>query len=357
MMPDIATLRADGSGTPQRLEKILAALYYLLLHDEQVRDYHFAVDPADHHHILHDDFPKLTELNELLGLSLRYHFNSDIGQLTISNMSEALQFELRHLLVNQLRAGASMVNPIPWVVTTLEKTKLESEVASCAIAIFPSFSDAEPTPHTIITIEAVGDNVSKSVHAHVMTRNPALQTMISLHLGGLVRGTFTNEADRNRRIKRIGAKSVVVTCTRVENGIDIKTEPLSKEDGKIHVPVTADGKTVVAVKHTDILDVIRTLGTYVRLGAVPKQAAPKTRNPPNSGMQASLWPFPCPGITARAFGYRLGGVNHRVIGLRVPSFGRVSHGATGLLRAGPRAVNLGVAGLHVWGTLLGRLRR
>jgi hypothetical protein len=72
MMPDVANLRADGSGTPQRLDKILAALYYYLLHDEQVRDYHFAVDPADHHHILHDGFPKLTELNELLGLSLRY---------------------------------------------------------------------------------------------------------------------------------------------------------------------------------------------------------------------------------------------------------------------------------------------
>jgi len=72
MMPDVATLHADGSGTPQRLDKILAALHYLLLHDEQVRDYHFAVDPADHHHILRDGFPKLTELNELLGLSLRF---------------------------------------------------------------------------------------------------------------------------------------------------------------------------------------------------------------------------------------------------------------------------------------------
>jgi len=273
-------------------------------------------------------------------------------------MSEVLQFELRHLLVNQLRAGASRVNPIPWVVTTLEKTKLESEVASCAIAIFPSFSDAEPTPYSIITIEAVGDKLSKSAHAHVMTRNPAIQTMISLDLGGLVRGRFTNEADGNRRIKRIGAKSVVVTYTRIQNGIEIKTEPLSKEDGKIHVPVTADGKTVVAVKYTDILDVIRTVGAYARLDAVPKQAAPNARNPPpNSGMQASMWPFPCPGIAARAFGYRLGGVNHRVIGLRVPPFGGVNHSATGLPRAGPRAVNPGVAGLRVWGTLLGRLRR
>ena len=290
-------------------------------------------------------------------LTLRdQHFNSVIGELTISTMSEALQFELRHLLVSQLRAGASMVNPIPWVVTTLEETKLEPEVASCAIAIFPPFPDAEPTPYTIITIEAVGDKMSKSVHAHVMTRNPAIQTMISLYLGGLVRGGFTNEADRNRRIKHIGAKSVVVTCTRVDNGIDIKTEPLSKEDRKIHVPVTADGKTVVAVKHTDILDVIRTVSAYARLGVVPKQAAPNARNPPNSSMQASMWPFPCPGIAARAFGYRLGGVNHRVIGLRVPPFRGVNHSATGLLRTGPRTVNPGVAGLRVWGTLLGRLR-
>ena len=70
MTPDIATLGTDGP--PRQLNKILTALHYLLLHDEQVRDYHFAVDPADHHHILRDGFSKLTELNELLGLSLRF---------------------------------------------------------------------------------------------------------------------------------------------------------------------------------------------------------------------------------------------------------------------------------------------
>jgi hypothetical protein len=71
MMPDVATLGTDGPSTPRRLNKILAALHYLL-HDEQVRDYHFAVDPADHHHILREGFSKLTELNELLGLSLHF---------------------------------------------------------------------------------------------------------------------------------------------------------------------------------------------------------------------------------------------------------------------------------------------
>lgn len=372
-MPDLAILRTDGSSTPQRLDKILAALHYLLLHDEQVRDYHFVVDAADHHHIL-GGFSKLTELNELLGLSLRFvsqpchpmqpaqltlreqHFHPVTGELTISNMSEALQFELRHLLVNQLRAGASMVDPRPLVVTTLEETNLESEVANCAIAIFPSISDAEPTPCTVATIEAVGDNMSKSALAHVMTRNPGIQTMISLYLGGLVKAKFTSEADRDRRIKRIGDKSVVVTCTRVEKGIDIKTGPLSKEDGKIYIPVTVDGKTVVAVKHADILDVIRTVGTFAPLGAVPKQAAPRARNPPDSGMQASMWPFPSSGIAARASGYRLGGANHRVTGLGVPPFGGVNRSATGL-RAGPRAVGTGVAGLGVWGTRLGRLLR
>ena len=111
-------------------------------------------------------------------------------------MSEDLEFELRYLLVSQLRAGTSMVNPIPWVAMTLEKTELESEVASCVIAIFPSFSDAEPTPYSIITIKAIGDELSKSVHAYVMTRNPAIQTMISLYLGGLVRGRFTNKGRR-----------------------------------------------------------------------------------------------------------------------------------------------------------------
>ncbi|KAK0724268.1 hypothetical protein B0H67DRAFT_550083 [Lasiosphaeris hirsuta] len=357
MMPDVATLRTDGSSTPQRLDKILAALHHLLLHDEQVRDYYFAVDLADHHHILRNGFSKLTELKELLGLGLRFHFNPVTGELTISNLSGALQFELRHLLVNQLRAGASMVNPRPFVVTTLEETNLESEVASCAIAIFTSISDAEPTPCTIATIEAAGDKMSKSVLSHVMTRNPGIQTMIGLYLGGLVKAKFTSEADRNHRIKRIGDKSVVVTCTRVEDGIDIKTERLSKEDGKIHIPVTADGKTVVAVKHTDILDVIRTVGTFTPLGAIPKQAAPNARNSPNSGMQqASMWPFPYPGIAACASGYRLGGFNHRVTDLRVPPFGGVNHSATGL-RTGPRAVNPGVAGIRVWGTLLGRLLR
>lgn len=169
----------------------------------------------------------------------------------------------------------------------------------------------------------------KNVLAHVMTRNPSIQTMIGLYLRGLAKGGFTSEADRNHGIKRIGDKSVVVTCTRIENGIDIETEPLSKEGGKIHIPVIADGKIAVAVKHTDILDVIRTVSIYTPLGAVPKQAALNARNLPNSGMQASMWPFPCPGIAARASGYRFGGVNHRVTGLRVPPFGGVNHSATG----------------------------
>lgn len=71
-MPDVATRRTDGSSTPQRLDKILAALHYLLLHDKQVRDYRFTVDPADHHHILRNGFSNLTELNELLGLRVRF---------------------------------------------------------------------------------------------------------------------------------------------------------------------------------------------------------------------------------------------------------------------------------------------
>jgi hypothetical protein len=147
-----------------------------------------------------------------------------------------------------------------------------------------------------------------------------------------------------------------VTCTRVENGIDIKTEPLSKKDGKIRVPITTDGKTFVAIKHTDILDVIRTAGIVAPLGVVPKQIVTNAPNPPNSGMQASMWPFPCPGIAARASGNRLGGVNHRATGLRAPLLGGVNHSTMGL-RASPRAVNPGVAGLRVWGTLLGRLVR
>lgn len=79
-------------------------------------------------------------------LTLRdQHFNPVTGELTISTMNEILQFELRHLLVNQLRAGASMVNPSPFVVMTLGETDLESEVAGCAIAIFKSISDTEST--------------------------------------------------------------------------------------------------------------------------------------------------------------------------------------------------------------------
>ncbi|KAK3365106.1 hypothetical protein B0T24DRAFT_683753 [Lasiosphaeria ovina] len=319
-MPDVETLRNDGSSTAQRLDKILATLYYLLLHDEQVCDYLFLVDPADHHHILRDGFPKIAELNKLLGLSLRF--------LTISNMSKFLHFELRHLLVNELRSGASMVDPRPFVATTLMKeTKLELEVANCAIAIFPSISGAEPTPCTIATIEAVGDKMSKSVLAHVMTRNPGIQTMIGLYLGGLTQTKFTSEADGNRRIRHIGDKSVVMTYTRVKKGIYVETEPLSKEDGKMRIPITADGKIAVVVDYADVLDVIRTVGTFTPLGAVPKGVALNARNPPSSGMQASMWPFPCPGIVARASGYRLGGANY------------------------------GASGLRVWGTLLGRLLR
>ncbi|KAK3364533.1 hypothetical protein B0T25DRAFT_68565 [Lasiosphaeria hispida] len=286
-------------------------------------------------------------------------------------MNETLQFELRHLLVSQLRAGASTVNPRPFVTTTLGESKLVSEVASCAIAIFPSISNAEPTPYTIATIEAVGDRMPKSALAHVMTRNPGIQTMVGLYLGGLVKRKFTSEADRNHRMKRIGDKSVIVICTRVENGIDIKTEPLSKEDGTMHVPVAANGKTVAAVKYADILDVISTVGTFGPLGAVPEKAAPNApnaHNPSNSGMQASMWPFPGLGIAARASGYRLGGTNHIFTGLRFPPLGNANHSSSGYclgdvnrsvagLHTGPRAVNPRVAGLRVWGTLLGRLLR
>ncbi|KAK3349096.1 hypothetical protein B0T25DRAFT_582104 [Lasiosphaeria hispida] len=371
MMPDAATPGIDRSSSPQRLDKILAALHYFLLHDEQVHDYRFAVDPADHHHILRDGFPKLTKLNKLLGHRLSFHFNPITGELTISNMDKTLQFELRLLLVNQLRAGASTVNPRPLITTTLGENKLASEVASSAIAIFPSISNAEPTPCTIATIEAVGDRMPKSALAHVMTCNPGIQTMVGLYLGGLVKRKFTSEADRNHRMKRIGDKSVVMTCTRIENGIDIKTEPLSKEDGTMHVPVAANSKIVVAVKYADILDVISTVGTFGPLGAVPEKAAPNApnaRNPPNSGMQASMWPFPGLGITARASGYRLGGTNHIFTGLRVPPLGNANHSSSGYclgdvnrsatgLRTSTRAINPSVVGLRVWGTLLGRLLR
>jgi len=66
MMPDAATLRTDGSGTPQRLDKVMAILHHRLLFDEEVQDYHFIVDSADHHHILRDGFPQLVRLNDLL---------------------------------------------------------------------------------------------------------------------------------------------------------------------------------------------------------------------------------------------------------------------------------------------------
>jgi hypothetical protein len=56
---------------PQRLDKILAALHYLILFDDQVRDYHFTVHPTDHHHILNNGFPKLTKLEKLLGHTLK----------------------------------------------------------------------------------------------------------------------------------------------------------------------------------------------------------------------------------------------------------------------------------------------
>ena len=72
----------DGSGAtvPQRLDKVLATLHSLLVDDDEACSYSFTVDAADDQHILavgesftlHDSFPKLARLSELLGRPLHF---------------------------------------------------------------------------------------------------------------------------------------------------------------------------------------------------------------------------------------------------------------------------------------------
>ena len=64
-MPDVTTtLRADRSGTPQRLDKIMATLHDRLASDVEVQDYHFIVDPLDRGQITPNGFLQLDQLEK-----------------------------------------------------------------------------------------------------------------------------------------------------------------------------------------------------------------------------------------------------------------------------------------------------
>lgn len=60
------TQEMDIAPKPQRLRHVMATLHYLLAFNPQAQDYHFVVDPIDHHHIVREGFPQLAHLKQLL---------------------------------------------------------------------------------------------------------------------------------------------------------------------------------------------------------------------------------------------------------------------------------------------------
>lgn len=66
-VPSGGTMAAAPSALPpQRLNEIMEALHRSILFDEEVKDYHFIVGPADHHGIWRGGLAELGLLNNFL---------------------------------------------------------------------------------------------------------------------------------------------------------------------------------------------------------------------------------------------------------------------------------------------------
>ncbi|KAK0707024.1 hypothetical protein B0T26DRAFT_728881 [Lasiosphaeria miniovina] len=202
------------SSAAQRLDKIMATLHSRLVSDVDVQDYHFLVDPIDHHHITYDGFPQRGHLDEaFLGSNINIHFNPITSEMSVSTLGYALQVELLHLLLGKLRGviaahpqiADTKVFPFLW-----ERDTFAAEVPHPLISLYRSARDV--TPSIVINTSTFAgkrgkkggvNTSSKSASAHVMTRYPGLQTMVRLDLGGLTVGGYVDREHLEHLKRRV----------------------------------------------------------------------------------------------------------------------------------------------------------
>ncbi|KAK3361006.1 hypothetical protein B0T24DRAFT_685129 [Lasiosphaeria ovina] len=348
----------------------MATLHSCLASEFDVQDYHFLVDPIDHHHITCDGFPQRDHLNEAFpGSKIDIHFNPTTGEMSVSTLGAALQVELMYLLLGKFRVVIAAhpqiadTEVIPFLPTG---DTIAAKVPHPLVSLYQSARDV--TPSIVINTSIFAGNrgnkggkntMSKSAPAHVMTRYPGLQTMVRLDLGGLTVECVDRE-HLERRVQRIADLSSVLTWTRDEHGNIIGTsESLSKEDGELRLRLSGNGSNVpgqgveVAVKYSEILDAIRLGGKAGRLGGVPQDNNSIT-------LQSSVVPFPS--FRRHIFASHF---NANIVGRagRLLSLGGTATAATTVLggarmfRPLPHATNRARAVVSPWSRILARLPR
>jgi hypothetical protein len=203
--------------------------------------------------------------------------------MTVTTLSGEVKFELQHLLVTKLR---HCIASHPQTADTLRAKvglygNLASEVPHCQVALYQSDRNFD-TPSLTISAITIGNKkkAAKSTLAHVITRYPGLQTMVRLDFGGLTMDKPIDEEHYKQRIQRIADLSSVLTWRRDEHGNIASTcESLSKADGELRLRLLgsnndSSGSNVsgqcieVAIKYSEILDVIRMVGVHVPLSGV-----------------------------------------------------------------------------------------
>ncbi|KAK3363161.1 hypothetical protein B0T25DRAFT_526474 [Lasiosphaeria hispida] len=228
----------DSQLLPQRLDKIMATLHSRLVSDVEVQDYHFLVDPVDHHHLAHNSFPHLKQLKEAFPhATINLHFNPTTGKMTVTTLHGRLLLELWHLLLNKLR---HCIAAHPQTADTVRAEGIldenfESEVPHCLVALYQS---RRVGPSLTISAATIGNKkrAAKSTLAHVMTNHPGLQTMVRLDFGGLTMDKPISEEHHERRVQRIAYLSSVLIWTRDRHGSITSTyKSLSRADGEFRL--------------------------------------------------------------------------------------------------------------------------
>jgi hypothetical protein len=306
--------------------------------------------------------------------------------MSVSTLSWALQVELQHLLLSKIRAAIAthpQMADILQVSPGLYWEALASEVPHCITAIHRSDVDVD-TPFLVIHFRTlVGKQnkrrISKSAPAHIMARYPDLQTIVRLDFGGLTMGKFVNREHHEHRTQRIADLSSVLTWIRDERGNLIRTsDSLSKPGGELRLRLpggheSSNGGTSrnvsgqgveVAIRYSEILDVVRMVGVRWPLGGVPRD------NDASTALQSSMVPFPSlhrhgfasysiPNISAHVA--RLLGVDNKTtaVATTATSVTAAATGRQGAGFVGPRlpVANRAMAVVALWKRILARLLR
>ena len=301
-------------------------------------------------------------------------FDPDTGSLVISNMSEEVRFELRHLLLNRAKDSIATSNPamdITLARVFLTSSGLESKVPQCLLALYSPGHNG--TPSLIVSCRVASGKrgewaAKRSKNTHIMTERPKIQTMIRLDFRGLTSAPFIDVSDCEHHMKRIADLSEVVTWTRNKDGkIDGSVEKLSKENGELCLCIpgggnnneaTVVGKDIkVVIKYKEILDTIRKSGRWGPLGAI-------SRDPPTSGMEASVLPLFSFHRRLDAIGSRINnfpGSDMLARAARLPNSSVTTPAPLGPTRAAVQSrlggANPNLLGHRVWGTGAQLLRR